>query len=86
MERISVGKRYLVEWNREEFEVLVCGRAIAEYNRWACTRPDNQASVVLPSEAFKSMSGNPPEVIPPASGPREAERNEPTRAQRVLHE
>jgi hypothetical protein len=69
MERICVGKRYLVEWNRKDFEVVVHSRAIAEYNRWACKESDNQASIVLPSEAFKSISDNPQEVIPPASGP-----------------
>jgi hypothetical protein len=69
MEHISVGKTYCVEWNREDFEVVVRSRAIAEYNRWACLRADNQASIVLPSEAFKSISDRSQQVAPPASSP-----------------
>jgi hypothetical protein len=59
MERISVGKTYRVEWEREHFDVVVRGRAIAEYGSWACLRSDNQAPIVLPPEAFKLASDNP---------------------------
>jgi hypothetical protein len=69
MERISVGKTYRVEWDREDFEVVVRGRAIAEYGSWACLRSDNQAPVVLPPEAFKLMNDSCAKIIPPASGP-----------------
>ena len=68
MERISVGKTYRVEWDREDFEVVVRGRAIAEYGSWACLRSDNQAPLVLPPEAFKLMSNSSEKIVPPAAG------------------